>query len=98
MAKFETHITVDPCVSAHDIELFKWRASLYGFHVADLRKRNGEPSNEDEFCTAHDDTYKAAKLRCGRMVAHLQFAGINVRRFKIEHVLIDSRNGDRVDV
>lgn len=95
---YEIHITIEP-VFDEQLELIKKIANGYGFRVADLlmkkRKEDTEQrSSFDTFMTKHskslNDAIESIHLVCHELKCH----DIQVWRYKIEDVIIDSRTQD----
>lgn len=88
---YECHVTVDP-VFGEDLERFKrvCAAPNIGFKVAKLLMEKG-PSTKDSFCTGHSHTYEDMRRRMETCVDSLRTHGFNVRRYKIEAVVFDTR-------
>jgi hypothetical protein len=91
---FESHVTTDP-VSEDDLEDFQEICARHMFKVAELIKQNGTPSDRDAFCSGRSYNYSELLLRMARLVHELNSnARFNVRRFKVEAVLFDSKCQD----
>lgn len=90
---FEAHVTMDP-VPQSDRDRVQDLIEPFGFRLAKLLMQKGEPSNIDTFCTAHSRSYSTLVLKVTDCVRALRAAGINVRRYKIEDTVIDSRSSD----
>ena len=87
---FEAHITIDP-VEADDLEVRVIAGSL-GFRIAELlMKKTLDPSKLDTFMTAKSKHFTDIDSRTKRAVSLLQSNGYNVRRYKIENILVDER-------
>lgn len=90
---FESHITIEP-VEGDRLKEFEARCKVYDFRVAELfMKRDGEliPSNLDSFCSGRDEEYRPLKMRMMELVKDLRDSGFEVRRYKVEAVVFDSR-------
>lgn len=94
---YECHITVEPVLNER-LVILKGIAERLGFKLANLVKVN-EPVEgkdqfrRDQFMTAHSHPSGIEEL-CDRMkllVTRLQTARYEVHRFKIEGVVLDSR-------
>jgi hypothetical protein len=96
----ETHITIEP-VFEENLELLKKLVQPFGFKVASLllqKRANDTPelSKYDTFMTAHNsvEDYDLACNNIKQVVVLLNDSGYKVYRYKIESVVIDSRNKD----
>lgn len=88
---YESHVTIDPSFSFNDLNEI---CSENGFKLASLyMKKGGELrlSDLDQFMSAHDTDYDDIYARTIIQVDQLRNAGFNVRRYKIEAVILDSR-------
>ncbi len=91
---YEIHVTIEP-VPADLLALATSLAERSGFKLADLlmRKENDEyiRSSFDTFMTGHTTDYREAEnmtiLLCNRLSA----MGFKVWRYKIEHIILDSK-------
>lgn len=95
---YEIHITLDP-VFEDKLETLKELCLPFGYKVASLlmKKREQDSPNMsmyDTFTTGHKMKYKDAENSVKSIVPLLLSYGYNVRRYKIEDVVIDSRNED----
>lgn len=90
---FESHVTIDP-PGPFSEGLFEFLCKEQKFRVAQLYKKNGEKNDTDAFCTGHGATYQHLFERMKALVSALSEAGFTVRRYKIEAVLFDSKQGD----
>lgn len=94
---YECHITIEyvaPNTTEHDN--LKSVSSYYDFRVAKLYKWNKEFSDLDTFMTGHDSNYDVLKIRMTQLIDKLETMEYNVTRFKIEQILLDSKNGDTI--
>ena len=90
---FEAHVTTEP-LEGGLLQGLLAIAPVYEFRVAELIKRNGDKHIDDQFASARDQHYEELYTRTHNFVAHLQQAGIKVRRYKIENTMIDSHLKD----
>ena len=95
--RYECHVTTE-YVNPDDFRFKELTvlAPIYGFRVAKLFMQKGTPSNIDTFMTAHSDSFHRLRRDMGEMVESLRRHDFQVRRFKIEEILLDSRNGDEL--
>ena len=96
--KYECHVTtnyIEPDTDDH--ALLTKTARLFGFRVAKLYKTNQETSDLDTFMTGHDDDLVMMKYRMKNLCYNLGVQGFDVLRYKIEEIILDSRNGDLLD-
>ncbi len=94
---FECHITIEyiePGTTEHDN--LKSAADHYGFRVARLYKWNKEHSDLDTFMTGHDSDYDNILDKMRNLVDTLETMEYTVTRYKIEQILLDSKNGDSI--
>jgi hypothetical protein len=90
---FEAHITIDP-VPEEQRPVVQTLGNPWGFKLAKLLMQKGEPSKIDTFMTAHGGDSDDVGRRVRGMVIDLQRHGFNVRRYKVEDTLYDSRSED----
>ncbi len=95
---YESHITIDP-VFDDAREMASELAKQYKFKLATLimRKREADeekPAEDDTFMTGHSKDYQDISARTRGLVELLQTNGYQVRRYKIEDTLVDSRSND----
>ncbi len=64
------------------------------FRVADLKKGNNEQSRDDSFCSGRSDSYQDLLTRMKLLVKDLRELGIKVYRYKIEVIVLDSKDCD----
>jgi hypothetical protein len=83
---FESHITIDP---VEDPAKLKALVGSYGFRLAKLFMQKGQPSDLDSFMTAKDKNYHNLLKDTEDVVSLLIKKGYNVRRYKIENILLD---------
>lgn len=95
---FEAHITIDPVFGERRAEVERF-AQTTGFKLAELwmqkdARSPGLPSDKDTFMTGHSDD-RERLFEAGRiLIYNLRNNGYNVRRFKIEEILYDTKYGD----
>lgn len=90
---YECHVTVDP-VLGDQLDKFKKLVGQFKFRVAKLLMQKPAglvDSTLDSFCTGHSKDFEDMEIRMKSVVDLLGRSGFNVRRFKIEAVLVDSR-------
>lgn len=90
---FECHITIDP-VEEKDREIVEKIAIRQRFRLAKLLMQNGSPSKLDTFITGHDEFKDALAVRMIVLCDYLKEAGFTIRRYKIEEIVLDSRDKD----
>jgi hypothetical protein len=95
---YECHVTIEHVLDEKRV-LAKKIAETQGFKLAELLMTNFEESRKDTFMTSHSEpdmlSMRALEVRMCKLVQNMQEAGFKVFRYKIEHVVIDSRNDDR---
>lgn len=87
---FEAHVTIDP-VFDDELDAVKFLAGGYEFRVADLLKRNSQPSEKDTFASARSNDFHRLNAQTVQFVQTLKEYGFGVRRYKIENILVDVR-------
>ncbi len=95
---FECHITIDP-VPGERLNLAQTLARDCGFKIANLLMQNRSTNTVercmyDTFMTGHDSYKLQLEGRMRRLCFALSSAGFHVWRYKIEEIILDSRNGD----
>jgi len=95
---YESHVTIDP-VFDERLDLFKQLCKERSFHVAKLlmekrKSKEFEISNNDAFCTGRGNSFDDLKTRMLALLNDLRIHEFNVRRYKIENAILDSRNDD----
>ncbi len=93
---YECHVTIDP-IPEHETtrrEEFERLCGGVGFKPAKLIKVTGVANDKDAFCTGHARDYSDIFSKMWRLVTELRLSEFNVRRYKIEAVIFDSRSGD----
>ncbi len=93
---YECHITIEP-VFGDKLEEAKVLGLQWGFRPAKLllqrRKEDTEErSKNDTFLTSHDERYDNLRDRMIGMCRSLNAADYKVWRYKIEYIMLDSRN------
>ncbi len=96
---YECHITIEPILDELKLESIKQVVKSYSFRVADLlmckrQEDTPERSKYDTFMTGHSKKYDDLQERMANLVSHLTQQGIKVYRYKIEAILLDSREVD----
>ncbi len=94
---FECHITIEPIFDDNLLNNIKRIAAEERFKVADLlmqkrKEDTPERSKFDTFMTGHDITLYVLQHRMTDLVRALTQIGIKVYRYKIEHIILDSRD------
>jgi hypothetical protein len=89
---YECHITIAPLIAQHR-PLVMDGCLHYRFKLAKLLKENRSESDLDSFMTGHGD-FEELQLRMEGLIRLLCSANIEVYRYKIEKIVIDSRNND----
>ncbi len=90
---YECHITIAPVFGEH-LNVAKNVADAWGFKVASLLMvKDGmeEPSRRDTFMTSHSPTYDILETNMRLCVEAMQANGLEVRRYKIELIVLDSK-------
>lgn len=95
---YETHITIEPLFE-QDLERVKLICEGSGFKVANLlmqKRKEDTPTQSrfDTFMTAHNQDLNKAIVQLIDFMKLLKSVGVKVHRYKIEDVIIDSRNLD----
>jgi hypothetical protein len=95
---FECHVTIDP-VFGEDRDKLARYVEHYQFKLAELVMVKDaaspmSPSQRDSFMTGHANSYDALFVRGMNLLIGLRGLGFNVRRFKIEEILFDTKYGD----
>lgn len=88
---FEVHVTLDP-VFEHRRERAETIARAYGFRLAKLTKANGGEHTDDAFMTGRGTDYEVMRKTTCDLVGFLKREGFNVRRYKLENTLVDSKH------
>ena len=96
---FKAHITIEPILDEAELYRLRSLAASCMFQVADLLmvKRpedTPERSKYDTFLTGHSYNYMAMAAHTITMVNDLKRAGFKVWRYKIEEIVVDSREKD----
>lgn len=84
---YESHVTIDP---TDKLDKLKFISGAFGFKLAKLYL--DKVSDLDQFMTAHGTEFAEISARMDNLVLTLKDNGFNVRRYKIEAVLVDSRD------
>lgn len=92
---YEAHVTIDPVPEDKRLAV-QTLADPFGCKLAKLLMQKGQPSNLDTFMTCHGKDLGQMESRVAGLVRRLQAVGLNVRRYKIEDTLMDSRNEDEL--
>jgi hypothetical protein len=96
---YEAHITIDPILDT-ELSMVSIIASRHGFRVAKLLMARPERSEhrEDAFMTArHQELSQIMRQTLG-CFRELEQHGHRVRRWKIEDTILDSREGDTLEM
>jgi epoxyqueuosine reductase QueG len=95
---YEAHVTVDPMFDKPKLKKkFETVCAIWKFKPAKLymRKDGREQANRnDAFATGHSNGYEDMQSRLRGLCGELKFVGIKIRRYKIERIELDSREGD----
>lgn len=92
---YEAHVTIDPVFDAQR-ELAAFLAKDWQFRLAKLYMDKGVPNQKDTFMTGHGMELNDIKMRTINLVGSLKRHGFNVRRYKIEDTILDSRTNDEL--
>lgn len=91
---YEVHITIDPVFGDRRITAERIGKD-YGFKLANLlmikEPTVTEESTTDTFMTGHFMEFPIAEQSARELVFHLNNAGLVVRRYKIEAIIVDSK-------
>ncbi len=95
---YECHITIEP-VREDRLHLVETLAKACGFKPAKLLMQNRETgtperSMYDTFLTGHAPLYLDLHSRMCDLGNALRGAGFHIWRYKIEHIILDSRTDD----
>lgn len=92
---FECHITIDPVLIEENGELLRNLCAIVHFKVANLfMLKTGDRSEKDTFMTGHSKDLEALIERMIQLLDLLKLHNFPIRRYKIEEIIIDSRNED----
>lgn len=102
MSYYESHITLDPVFDERLVEARKI-CLKHGFRVAELlmqkrREDSPEQSKYDTFASSRSETEFSLKHRMINCIDELKEHRFTLRRYKIEHVVLDSRSGDVLEL
>lgn len=102
MSYYESHITIEP-VFDEDLDKVTHIAESQRFKVAKLlMKKRAEDTEErskyDTFMTGHSQEYNDLEERMKGCINTLISKGYKVWRYKIEHVVLDSREFDALEL
>ena len=96
---YECHVTiepVDPDTAPSQFTVLQSIVTAHGFKLADLYMQKGPRSNKDSFCTAHSTCWEHIYEQMCELVRKLGEWDFEVRRYKIESVVFDSRHGSKI--
>lgn len=93
---YESHITIDP-VFGEQLSKLTSLCEPFGFKPAKLLMEK-KPSQLDTFITGHSGTFFHLRDRMVELIPLLQTNGFIIRRYKIEEVMVDSRQSDIYDL
>ena len=98
----ECHVTIEPVFGIR-LDAAQIICQAHGFKVADLlmqRQENETPtrSRKDTFCTGHGATYSGLAARMVLLCQELKANGYKIYRYKIEDVILDSRQCDSLQL
>lgn len=91
---YEIHVTTDPPVDEAEAERLARVAKGLQFHQAKLFMQKGDPHNLDAFYTARTVSLADAQFLTYRFVRTLRALGVNVRRYKVEDTIVDTKEED----
>jgi hypothetical protein len=92
---YECHVTIEPIEpTSTRFGVLQLVTERHGFKLAKLYMQKGVRSDKDAFCTAHSKSWEDIYVRMSAVVRALKFECFEVRRYKIESVVLDSRHGD----
>lgn len=99
---YECHVTIEP-VFDERLEQVKAIAKLHDFRVADLlmkkrAKDTAERSKEDTFITGRSTIFNSLKSKMTNLIHDLKINNINIYRYKIEDILVDSKIKDEYNI
>lgn len=95
--KFEAHVMLEAVFDNRRNELERI-AATHSFRPAKLFMQRGVPSNLDTFCTGHSNSLIEITNRLGACLTALRAAHFAIYRYKIEAILLDSRENDEMKV
>jgi hypothetical protein len=88
---YECHITIEP-VEGDRLTSFSDHCKDYGFKVATLlMQKSLQRSTLDSFTTGKDKDYYHLKDRMYDLIAVLRKSNFDIRRYKIEAIILDSK-------
>lgn len=96
MSSFEAHVTLEPFLDDNDRAIVDAKAQAYAFRTAKLFME--KTAQRDAFCTGHSVCRNDLTLRLIGFIKSLQRGGYEVRRYKIEEVVVDSRILDTLEL
>lgn len=85
---YECHVTTE---FLSDTEKLAKDCLECGFKPAKLYMDRGRPSEIDSFFTMHDPEYESCLVKMMDFVNRLDAAKIQVTRYKIEKIILDSK-------
>lgn len=102
MALYECHVTIEP-VFGDELKLAEQVAQRHVFKLAKLLMQKDSaseavPSRRDTFMTGHAREFGGMRGRMVSLVRDLKNSGFQVRRYKIEEILVDSKQHDSLNL
>lgn len=95
MHGYEAHVTIEFVPGDEErMSRLIGVASVWCFRIAKLYMSKDEPSRLDTFLTANGSDYENMKRRVIGIVNDTLACGIKVLRYKIEHIVVDSKSDD----
>lgn len=99
---YECHITIDP-VFGEERDRLARIIKPFKFKLAKLvmKKSKGDEykdSQLDTFMTGHGKYYSKLKVRMVNCIEVAKIEGYNIRRYKIEDTIIDSKHEDLLEL
>lgn len=95
---YEVHVTFSPVVDDEHLADVASSLEVEGFRMAKLVLRNGNPYVDDCFCTTRTALIEDAKSRVIAANAVLKSYSVEMRRYKVEAVVIDSNQYDGLNL
>lgn len=95
---YEAHITIDPIIDSYKLAAAQAMARELKFSLGDEPIYSERLSRQQAFMTGHSPLLVDMQNRITKMVRYLQKQGSQVNRYKIEHILIDSKLLDELNL
>lgn len=96
---YEAHVNVEPILDKDSLNAFKFLCIENSFKPAKflyVKKEITEAQDADFFCTGRDKEYQRLENSMVNLLRDLKYNGYQVKRYKIEKVVLDSRLEDRL--